>query len=448
MPPGMNFDGAAGQFLNQFGFPPPTGEAAPPGGTPPPQGPPVPFNEIPFGQYLADHPVTDLIPTLPPKFEHGAFGEFAFGTLPPPPPGFPPFPPPPNFNGGFGGFAPPPLPPGTLPPGTPPPPGGVVPPPGTPGFPPPLPDGLPPQMYEFHDMRAGVAEFLAGFEFPPLPPPPSGGGGGVPGPGPILPPPIDFESIKDLLPPTFLPPEFATAAFEYFGQNNPLIGDDHLINPDLEVAAFDHPPLPPGFDGFDFDGDCPQFDDLFTVYDQANVGVPMKGQINSTFTSTDVDGNPVLCSDTTLVDVLLGEALPFVDMGDGVLQTQWVVDVHRVRNAQFLVENPDDPALDEEFDVTTESFSQVTWTVLVQEVDVDGDGVIDQVLTTGSNSIEMIEETVDGTPPPLVEPAPELVLPFEFDTVLDLAGADAGVPDETGDPTAEPAGDAAATEPL
>lgn len=282
-------------------------------------------------------------------------------------------------------------------------------------------------MYEFHGLRDDLNSFIAGLELPPFPP------GVEPGPNGEtpentgeLPPPLDFDQIKDFLPPTFLPPEYAAAAFDYFGQNNPLIGQDQLVNPDLEVAAFDHPPTPPGFQAFDFTGDCPQFDDLFTVYDQNNVGVPMKGQVNTTFTTTDVDGNTVNCSETTLVDVLLGEALPFVDMGDGIVQTQWVVDVHQVRNAHFVIEDPAEPGVTEEFDETVESFSQVTWTMLVQDVDTDGDGVVDQVLITGSNTIELLDTIADGSGPELQEPAPDLVLPFEFDTVLNVGEATTG----------------------
>jgi len=256
-----------------------------------------------------------------------------------------------------------------------------------------------------------------------LPPLPPTGTPGAPGPfprGPFFPPPVDFEAIKELLPPTFLPPEFATAAFDNFGLNSPLIGASNFVNPDLEAAALAHPPVPQGYDGFDFHGDCPQYDDLFTLYDQELVGVPMKGQVNATFTSETPDGRPVFCSDTTLIDVLLGEALPFVDMGDGILQTQWVVDVHTVRNTHFLVEHPDGPDVNEEFDVTNEMFSQITWTVLVHETDTDGDGLPDQVLTTGSNTIELIEETVGGEGPVLIEEPPALLQPYEFDTVLNL----------------------------
>jgi hypothetical protein len=411
LPPGMNFGDEFSQFMSQFGFPPPNG--VPPDGTPPPPPGglppgPIPFDQIPFGQFLQEHTLNELIPTMPPPFVHGAFGAFQFGSLPPPPAGFPPFPPPPEFTGGFGGFGPPPA---DFPPGT-------APPPGTPGFPPGLPPGLPEQMYAFHEFQGDLKGFLAGIDFPPLPPPPGEPGGPVP---PFFVPVfVDFETIADLLPPSFMPPEFAAAAFEQFAQNNPLIGTGNVVNPDLERAAVDHPPIPPGLDGFDFHGDCPQFDDLFTLYDQNHVGVPMKGQVNSTMTEILADGSTLMRSETTLIDVVLGEALPFVDMGDGIIQTQWVVDVHQIRNARFLVQPPDDPGPPVESEQTTESFNQMTWTVLVQEIDTDGDGIIDQVLTMGSNTVEKIEETVTGEAPDGVPEPPPLLQVYEFDTVLEV----------------------------
>ena len=412
-------------------FPPP-----PPGGLPPG---PVPFNQIPFGQFLQDHSLNELIPTIPPMFQHGTFGEFQFGQVPPPPPGFPPFPPPPP-GGVFGPpiFGPPP--PGGFPPGTPPP-------LGTPGVPPGLPPGLPEALYRFHEARQELFDALQDLPLPPFPPFPPGVPGvpGVPGapgvPPPFIPLYVSFDQVAEFLL-DFLPPEQAVAAFEAFGQNNPLIGEGNLINPELETAAFDHPPVPLGYQGFDFKGDFPQFDDLFTIYDSEHIGDPMTGQINSTFSNEMPDGSTVFCSETSVVEALLGEATPLIEMADGVLQTQWVVDVHQTAATHVIVENPDLGDV-QEYDLTKEIFSQVTWTMLIQEVDTDGDGVVDQILTTGSNAVEVVDEQIEGEAPLDVPESPTLLQAYEFDTVLEVAESESAPVESDatsppGDGTAEP----------
>lgn len=398
-----------------------------PGGPPgAPPGAPPPFAQIPFGQFLLNNPLESILPNIPPRFDHGVFGPILFGQVPPPPPGFPPFPPPPTGNtGGFGGFV-------FGPPPGPPPPGGTPPggipgtPPGTPPGPPPgLPLGLPPGIYQFHDAVGGMRDFLAGGQFLPPgagPPPPGQGPEGAP--GFVF---VDFASIAEFLPPSFLPPEAIAGIFDNFGQGHPLIGAEGDVNPDLETALNDHPPIPEGFDGFDFTGDFPQFDDMFTLYDAAHVGQPMTGQVNATFSAALEDGTPVHCSDTTVVEAILGEATPLILMEEGVCQIQWVVDLHQVTTTHVVVGDPADPTNMIEYDQTKDVLSQMTWTMLIEEVDTDGDGVADEIHTTGGNQVEVLDEQMetgkpDGLPDP--PPPPELVLPFDFQGVLDLNQAE------------------------
>ena len=386
-----------------------------------------------------DHPLEMVIPGIPPKFEPGAaFGAFTFGTVPPPPPGFPPFPLPPSIAGSGFGFAPPP---GSLPPGTPPP-GGLPPEPmpiidpsapGMPiGAPPGLPPGLPEQFYAFHDALTAMHEFLQSGA---LPPPGGPLGDGTDG----LPPGIqfqflDFESIAEFLPPSFLSPEAVAGAFDSFGEGHPLIGEGAEVNPELEEALFEHPPVPEGFDGFDFTGDTPQFDDLLTVYNPATVGTTLTGQVNSTFSGVLDDGGLLKCVDTTVLEVIPGQAAPLVQMEPGVYQTQWVVDTHQQTSSHFVIENPEDPEHPLEFDVSKEVYSQVTWTMLIKEVDTDGDGVVDEVQTTGANTIEVIEENVDGemptNMPPLPEP-PALLMPMQFQGVMAVTKPDESAEDDS-----------------
>lgn len=445
----------------------------------PPGAPPPSFAEFPFDAFLQNNPITAIIPGAPPKFEHGAFGEFAFGQVPPPPPGFPPFPPPPTGqNGGFGfAFGPPPTgtppvgvtpgtppPTGTLPPGTPPP--GGVPPVGPPGFPPPRgpigappppPPGLPAGFYEFHDSLAAMHDFLATFQFPP-PGGSIGGPGAIPGEGPTegtdgteggagptdgVPPPfafVDFASVAEFLPPKFLSPDAVAGAFDNFGYGHPLIGEGGEVNPDLEEALADHPPQPVGFDGFDFQGDAQQFDDMFTVYNVDNVGAPVQGQVNSVYNAPLEDGREAKCSDTTVVEALLGQATPLIQMEEHVFQTQWVVDIHQITSSHVVVGSENDPGGVTEFDVNKEVFSQMTWTMLVEEVDTDGDGVPDEIRTTGANEIEILDETADGEVPGTVGTMPEppaLLLPFQFQGVLNLGTAAAPTTDEGDDVPAD-----------
>ena len=430
-------------FAQQFAPPPPGTPGAPPPPGTPGAPPPSSFATFPFQAFLQDHPLEAIIPGVPPKFDPGAvFGAFVFGTIPPPPPGFPPFPPPPDFaaTGGFG-FGPPlpPPPGGVLPPGPPPP--GAPPFPGIPPGPPPgLPPGLPEGFYEFHAALSAMHEFLSGFAFPPPPPGPLGEDGAFPGTGPdgALPPGvpfqfIDFATIAEFLPPGFLSPEAIAGAFESFGTGHPLIGEGGEVNPELEVALGEHPPIPPGFDGFDFAGDAQHFDDLFTVYDAANVGETLTGQVNATFADPLEDGSEAKCTETTVVEAITGQATPLVLMEPGVYQTQWVVDLHVTTNTHVAISFPGAPEVGTEFDMAKEIFSQMTWTMLIQEIDTDGDGVADEIHTTGANTIEVLEETAAGEIPaglpPLPEPPP-LLVPFQFQGVLETGAPPEVTPSE------------------
>lgn len=421
-------------FAQQF-TPPPGGVP----GAPPLPGspPPLTFAQFPFAEFLQNNPIEMIIPGVPPRFEPGAvFGQFTFGTVPPPPPGFPPFPPPPPPGGSAFGFFPPPPgtppPPGGFPPGTPPPPGfGPLPlvPGGPIGPPPELPPGLPEEFYVFHDALLAMHEFLATQPFPPRGP--LGEDGTFPGEGVEGVPPgipfmfIDFESIAEFLPPGFLPPDAVTGAFENFGAGHPLIGEGGEVNPELEDALAEHPPIPPGFDGFDFQGDMAQFDDLFTVYNPEVAGQPLQGQVNATLTGVLDDGSETRTSDTTVIEAVPGQATPLIQMEPGVYQTQWVVDIHQSRTSHVVVQHPE-LGDNVEFDQTTETFSQMTWTMLIKEVDTDGDGVVDKIQTSGANVIEKIDETVEGEAPeglPPLPPAPELLLPLQFQGVMGTSEA-------------------------
>lgn len=429
--------------------PPPPGGEFPPGEPPPPPT----FEDFPFEQFLQEHSIEEFIPDIPPPFIPDQFGAFDFGDVPPPPPGFPPFPPPPPifFEGGteFGSFfdgpgfpPPPPLGPNGEPLGPP------IGPDGGPIGPPP---DLPPEFFAFNDVIAGFDQFL--LDFPPIPPdgpfPPDGGpfppdGGPFSPDGPFPPdglpfPPdlgaLPFDDIRDLLPEDFLPPDLALQEFEDFGADHPLIGDGAKVNPELEVAAFDRPPLPPGFDGFDFDGDCPQFDDLFTVFDEEMVGQTMRGQVNATFTETLEDGTEVRCSETSVVESVLGPATPLVEMEDGVFQTQWVVNIRQLTSSQFQFGDETNP---ESFDQTRERLSQMTWTMVMNEVDTTGDGEPNEMRVSGSNKIDILSENFEGTPPeglPPLPPPPELLLPFDFQGVLDFNEGQAPADGTSEDPT-------------
>jgi len=247
---------------------------------------------------------------------------------------------------------------------------------------------------------------------------------------------IDFEDVADLLPPGFLSPESVQAFFERFGEGHPLIGDGGEVNPELETAMHAHPPIPKGFEGFDFVGDKPQFDDLFTIYDGEMVGVTQRGQVNTTASGILDDGTPLHCSDTTVIETVLGEATPMVQMGPGQFQCQWVVNIRQLTNSHFLLGDPVAP--EGEFDRTLELLSQMTWTLLQQEVDTDGDGLADEVQVTGSNTLELIEQTVSGDAPDEFPEPPPIQLPFEFDGVLELADSDAAAPSVEVDETVAP----------
>jgi hypothetical protein len=374
------------------------------------EGPP-PFAEFPFDTFLEQNSLNDILPDAPPEFVRGAFGEFEFGDVPPPPPGFPPFPPP-AAGQGFGEFA-------DF--------GAVFGPAlgaGDGSFPDGPPPGVPPEFFAFDASVADLDSFIEGFVFPPPgESPPGERPGDAPGDG-NLPPLafVNFDDIAEFLPPDFLPPDEAVGIFDNFGSDHPLIGDDGGVNPTLEQAFADRPPVPQGYDGFDFGGDSSQYDDLFTVYDEEMVGQNMSGQVNSTFTEMMDDGTEVRCSDSTVFETVLGKATPLVQMDDGVFQTQWVVNIRQVTNSMFEFVDPDDPENPVPFEQSKEMLGQMTWTMVMQEVDTNGDGVPDEMRVNGSNVFEMLSESIEGDPPQgmAIPDSPPLILPFEFDGVLDL----------------------------
>jgi hypothetical protein len=116
-------------------------------------------------------------------------------------------------------------------------------------------------------------------------------------------------------------------------------------------------------------------------------------------------------------------------MEEGVYQTQWVVDIHQTISSHVAVEHPDTPGAGVEFDTNREVFSQMTWTMLIKEVDTDGDGVADQIQTSGANQVVVLEETQDGEAPegmPPLPPPPEMVLPLTFQGVMQGGAVDGG----------------------
>lgn len=391
----FHFEGLGGDFFDPSDFIDDGGEF-------------IAFDQFDFATMLENVELDQLFEGMPPHFEDDFFGEFVFGELPPPPFGFRDFPPPPNFLDEFGvadfvfdfdfdfqidfdnldGFVPP--------------------------------DGLPAEFFLFdahvNEFNGFIDEFDFGFfdEF------------GDEGPGfdprfggQFMP----FDEVAEFLPEGFLLPDQALARFLGFGQDHPLISDDGKVNRDLELAFHDRPPIPEGFEGFDFEGDCPQFDDLFTLYDADKVGETLRGQVNTTFSEELFDGSTVFCSETTVLESSHGEATPLVEMVPGLFQTQWVVNIRQQTTAQFLVQHPDFPDDDIEAEQTREILSQMTWTMIMKEVDTDGDGIPDEMQVTGSNVIEILSSSFDGELPDILGelgPPPELLLDLNFDGVLGL----------------------------
>ena len=69
----------------------------------------------------------------------------------------------------------------------------------------------------------------------------------------------------------------------------------------------------------------------------------------------------------------------------------------------------------------------MTWTMIMREVDTDGDGIPDEVHMSGSSVVDILSTTVTGGPPegaPPMPPPPPLVLPFDFEGVLETSGTE------------------------
>ena len=88
---------------------------------------------------------------------------------------------------------------------------------------------------------------------------------------------------------------------------------------------------------------------------------------------------------------------------------------YAIRAGAYIDKNPADQS--------REILSQMTWTMVLHEVDTDGDGVPDEVRVSGSNTVEILSETVDGGLPdgfPSLPAPPPLILPLEFEGILEL----------------------------
>ncbi len=74
---------------------------------------------------------------------------------------------------------------------------------------------------------------------------------------------------------------------------------------------------------------------------------------------------------------------------------------------------------DQDFEQATEILGEIRWIVIIKEVDLDGDGVPDETHVHGQSSFEKFTEDVTGTAPEGLPEPPPLILPFEYDAVLE-----------------------------
>ena len=370
------------------------------------------FIDIPFEEFFVDGGALEgLYPDweVPPEFTPDVFGEFDFGLLPPPPEGFLEFPPIPGFLEGFAGpdhfefidfaeltgeF--------DLPEG--------VSPEDLNDFqfadffnffdaenPPP---GIPVAMFQLAERVEGLHDYVASLDG-------------------------DFE--YDNLPPGILPEDFPTPeeAIEIFAgafhEKHWLLTKDG-VNPDLEQQAFEHQPLPEGFDDFDFHGDCPQFKDLFTDYNEDFIGQTLRGQVQSTFSS---DG--VTCSETAVIETTQGEATPPVPTGEpGISVVEWDVKVHETRDMKW--ETPDGET--GETQVVNVGIVKV-FLYMHEYADADGNLVVD---FSEETQYEVLQTEITGDPAPIEAPPliPDFVVNGQGgETAGD--GSDGGEGDTAGD---------------
>ncbi len=334
------------------------------------------FNSFPFDEFFESYELADLISELP-ELPNSLIGQFDFGQLPDGVEGYPDFPTFPNsndndfaiwFSDEVNG----------------------------------APSDVPEKLFEYVD---ALDQLLA-----------SVGGEGT---GPVL-----YDDVKDLLPEGALTLDQVIQRLDDFGQNSPLIGQDMSVNADLEVAFQDHPPVPDGFEAIAFQGDVDQFDDLFTIYSQPAVGQTRQVQVNSTFSTTLVSGVDVTGSQTTILESIVSEATPLIEMAARVYQAQWTVNIRQLTNVDYAVENQFSPGTSDMGSLHIESLSQMGWTVVFKETDTDADGAADQILVTGEGTFELLDVSVEGSEAletlsdSLV--GPSLVQPLRFEVVMDI----------------------------
>jgi len=331
------------------------------------------FIDFPFDEFLGDHGLTDVFPGLPSAPDD--FGDYKLGELPETADGYPEFPDIPGTSNEFASWFD-----------------------DESG---PVPDSVPATFYDYQDAHDALAAYIEK----------QGTTGSA-----------NYYDVMNLLPDGFLSPEQVADWLEDFGNDTPMIGRGSTVNADLEMAFGDCPPVPYGFAGFAFQGEFDQFDDLFTRYDQAAVGEGKTLQVNSTFTVDLGAGIMVTGSQTTVIEGVLSEATPLVEMSQDVYQTQWVVNIRQATNVDYSAFYSAAPDSTEEGRVFVETISQMVWTVVAQEMDTDTDGQTDQVRVVGTGTLAVLESTIEG--PEVVEMigdaflGPAVVPPFSFDAVL------------------------------
>jgi hypothetical protein len=331
------------------------------------------FIDFPFDEFFEDFDLTDVFPDVQPPPDD--FGDFKLGERPESVDGFPDFPDIPGISTEFASWFDDDI---------------EV-----------MPENAPDSLLNYDASRNELAAYIE-----------NEGITGYP----------NYYDVADLVPDGFLSPEQVADWLEDFGADTPMIGQGSTVNPELEQAFADFPPVPDGFEGFAFQGDFAEFDDLFTQYDQAAVGDGRTLQVNSTFNIDIGAGIVVSGSQTTLIEVVLSEATPLVEMSQDVYQTQWVVNIRQATNVDYSAFNSVAPDETEEGSVFVETISQMSWTVVLQEMDTDADNRPDEMWVVGTGTLEVLDSTVEG--PALVEMigesllGPAVIPPFRFEAVL------------------------------
>jgi hypothetical protein len=212
--------------------------------------------------------------------------------------------------------------------------------------------------------------------------------------------------------------------------------DELNSNPELEQEKDEnHHPTPDGFDGFTFEGSCPQFYDMFLTFNDDHTGEEQSAQIHTQFSMNDEMGRTFDCKESTELMYTNHEGSVLIQDDTAPADEERWVSFHggqTLATRKFVCINADDPEDQFEGEESCLGYADVQVQLEPQE---------DAGMAVGGRMQHTTTEcSTTGTP----INAPPLIRDFNFGSVLNPENppttdpTDPQTPVDPQDPTPDP----------